>query len=44
MIDELPEKYRQAVVLTEYEDLTQKEMSQRLGLVFIGSQVQNPAS
>ena len=37
MIDELPEKYRQAVVLTEYEDLTQKEMSQRLGLSLSGA-------
>ena len=32
MIDDLPEKYRQAIVLTEYENLTQKEMSQKLGL------------
>ena len=32
MIDGLPEKYRQAIVLTEYENLTQKEMSQKLGL------------
>ena len=37
MIDDLPEKYRQAIVLTEYENLTQKEMSQRLGLSLSGA-------
>ena len=37
MIDDLPEKYRQAVVLTEYENLTQKEMSQKLGLSLSGA-------
>ena len=37
MIDDLPEKYRQAILLTEYEGLTQKEMSQRLGLSLSGA-------
>ena len=37
MIDDLPEKYRQAIVLTEYENLTQKEMSQKLGLSLSGA-------
>ena len=37
MIDDLPEKYRQAIILTEYENLTQKEMSQQLGLSLSGA-------
>ena len=37
MIDDLPEKYRQAIVLTEYENLTQKEISQKLGLSLSGA-------
>ena len=37
MIDDLPEKYRQAILLTEYEGLTQKEMSQRLELSLSGA-------
>ena len=37
MIDDLPENYRQAVVLTEYENLTQKEMSHKLGLSLSGA-------
>ena len=37
MIDDLPEKYRQAIVLTEYENLTQKEMSHKLGLSLSGA-------
>jgi len=30
MIDRLPEKYRQAVILTTYQGLTQKEMGEKL--------------
>lgn len=37
MIDDLPENYRQAIILTEYEGLTQKEMSQRLELSLSGA-------
>ena len=37
MIDDLPEKYRQAIVLTEHENLTQKEMAQKLGLSLSGA-------
>ena len=37
MIDDLPEKYRQAILSTEYEGLTQKEMSQELGLSLPGA-------
>ena len=37
MIDDLPEKYRRAILSTEYEGLTQKEMSQELGLSLSGA-------
>ncbi len=37
MINDLPEKHRQAILLTEYENLTQKEMSQKLGLSLSGA-------
>lgn len=37
MVEQLPEKYRQAVLLTEYEGLTQKELSVRLGISFSGA-------
>ena len=37
MIDDLPEKYRQAILLTEYEDLSQKAMAQKLGLSLSGA-------
>lgn len=37
MVDKLPGKYRQAVILTAYEGLTQKEMSERLGISFSGA-------
>lgn len=37
MIDSLPEKYRQAILLTEYEGLTQKEMAEKLGLSISGA-------
>ena len=37
MVGQLPEKYRQALLLTEYEGLTQKELSTRLGISFSGA-------
>ena len=37
MIADLSEKYRQAILLTEYEGLTQKEMAQKLGLSLSGA-------
>jgi len=32
MINYLPEKYREAILLTEFENFTQKELGERLGL------------
>ena len=37
MIDSLPEKYKEALLLTEFENLTQKELSGRLGLSISGA-------
>jgi len=37
MIDELPEPYRQALILTEYEGLTQKQLAEALGLSLSGA-------
>jgi RNA polymerase sigma-70 factor (ECF subfamily) len=37
MIDELPGHYRQALVLTEYEGLSQKELAERLGISLSGA-------
>jgi len=37
MIDDLPEKYKQAILMTEYESLSQKEMAKRLGLSASGA-------
>ena len=37
MVDRLPEKYRQAVILTTYQGLTQKEMGKKLGLSLSGA-------
>ena len=37
MIYSLPEPYRDALVLTEFEGLTQKEMAERLGLSLSGA-------
>lgn len=37
MVNRLPEKYRQAVVLTTYQGLTQKEMGEKLGLSLSGA-------
>lgn len=37
MIDYLPEKYKEALLLTEFENLSQKELSERLGLSISGA-------
>jgi RNA polymerase sigma-70 factor, ECF subfamily len=37
MVDSLPDEYRQALLLTEYEGLTQRELAERLGLSFSGA-------
>lgn len=37
MINELPERYRQALLLTEFQGLTQKELAQHLGLSVSGA-------
>ncbi len=37
MVKSLPEQDRQALILTEYQGLTQKELSERLGLSFSGA-------
>lgn len=37
MIHSLPEKYKEALLLTEFENLTQKELSERLGLSLSGA-------
>lgn len=37
MVESLPDVYRQALVLTEYEGLTQRELAERLGLSFSGA-------
>ena len=37
MVDTLPENYRQALILTEYEGLSQKELGERLGISFSGA-------
>lgn len=37
MIGQLPEKYRQAIILTEFEGLTQKELAEKCGLSLSGA-------
>lgn len=37
MIDHLPEKYKSAIILTEFQNLTQKELGVRLGLSASGA-------
>ena len=37
MVDTLPNEYRQALILTEYEGLTQRELAERLGLSLSGA-------
>lgn len=37
MVDNLPSEYREALILTEYEGLTQRELAERLGLSLSGA-------
>lgn len=37
MVNSLPDEYREALLLTEYEGLTQRELGERLGLSFSGA-------
>jgi len=37
MIDSLPDKYKQAIMLTELGGLTQKELAQKLGMSISGA-------
>ena len=37
MVNSLPAEYRQALILTEYEGLTQRELAQRLGISLSGA-------
>ena len=37
MIDELPEPYSQALILTEYQGLSQKQLAERLGISLSGA-------
>jgi len=37
MVESLPTDYRDALILTEYEGLSQKELSEKLGLSFSGA-------
>ena len=37
MVESLPPTYREALILTEYEGLSQRELAQRLGLSFSGA-------
>jgi RNA polymerase sigma-70 factor (ECF subfamily) len=37
LIDQLPELYRQALILTEYQGLSQKQLAERLGISLSGA-------
>ena len=37
MVEQLPAEYRQALILTEYEGLSQKELAERLGISYSGA-------
>ncbi len=37
MVESLPDTYREALILTEYEGLTQRELAERLGLSLSGA-------
>jgi len=36
MVDSLPETYKQAILLTEFQNITQKELSEKLGISISG--------
>ncbi|HBV87092.1 MAG TPA: RNA polymerase sigma factor SigZ [Desulfosporosinus sp.] len=36
MVDSLPETYKQAILLTEFQNMTQKELSEKLGISISG--------
>lgn len=37
MVDNMPENYKQAILLTEFQDMTQKELSEKLGISISGA-------
>ena len=37
MVDSLPETYKQAILLTEFKNMTQKELSEKLGISISGA-------
>jgi len=37
MVDSLPETYKQAILLTEFQNMTQKELSEKLGISISGA-------
>ena len=37
MIDSMPENYKQAIVLTEFQNMTQKELSEKMGISISGA-------
>jgi hypothetical protein len=37
LIDQLPEPYRQALILTEYQGLSQKQLAERIGISLSGA-------
>lgn len=37
MVDTLPETYKQAILLTEFQNMTQKELSQKIGISISGA-------
>ncbi len=37
MVERLPDDYREALLFTEYEGLTQKELAERLGVSYSGA-------
>lgn len=37
MVDSLPETYKQAIILTEFQNMTQRELSEKLGISISGA-------
>ncbi len=37
MVDSLPETYKQAILMTEFQDMTQRELSEKLGISVSGA-------